>query len=78
MTAPPVAHFQSYGARGEKGDRKGKGWNVSLREPRSIMVARSLDEVVPLLRKAESAQRSGLWVALAISYDAAPAFDNAL
>ena len=78
MTGSPVAHFESFGARGAKGDGKREGWNVSLRDPRSVMVARSLDEVVPLLRKAESAQRSGLWVALAISYDAAPAFDSAL
>ena len=80
MTAPPVAHFESFGTRGEEGEGEGKrkGWNVSLRDPRSVKVARALDEVIPLLRDAEMAQKRGAWVALAISYDAAPAFDRAL
>ncbi len=71
MTNPPTAHFESFGGKAE-------GWNVSFRDARSTSVARSLDEVVPLLREAESASRRGAWVALAISYDAAPAFDHAL
>ena len=33
---------------------------------------------MPLLREAESAAAKGRWVALAVSYDAAPAFDDAL
>jgi len=37
-----------------------------------------LDEVLPLLRDAETAASEGRWVALALSYEAAPAFDPAL
>ena len=77
MTAlrPPVAHFESFGARRAE---EGKGWNASLRDPRSILIARSLDEVIPLLEEAGSAASRGSWVALALSYDSAPAFDSAL
>jgi para-aminobenzoate synthetase/4-amino-4-deoxychorismate lyase len=53
-------------------------WSASLRDPRSILVAQSIDEVIPVVRAAEAAAKSGSWVALAISYDAAPAFDDAL
>ena len=74
MIPPPTAHFESFGARREEES----GWNVSLRNPRSVSVAHSIDEVIPLLRAAESAAKRGSWVALAISYDAAPAFDTAL
>jgi len=38
----------------------------------------ALDEVIPLLRGAEAAAKDGLWAALALSYEAAPAFDSAL
>jgi para-aminobenzoate synthetase/4-amino-4-deoxychorismate lyase len=71
---PPTAHFESFSVGKEE---DGKGWNVSLYDPRLIAVARRLDEVVPLLRDAESASMRGSWVALALSYDAAPAFDRA-
>ncbi len=37
-----------------------------------------MDEVVPLLLEAEAAAKDGKWVALALSYEAAPAFDPAL
>lgn len=74
MTSALAAHFESFGVRREEVS----GWSASLRNPRSISVAHSLDEVVPLLRAAESATRRGSWVALAISYDSAPAFDTAL
>jgi para-aminobenzoate synthetase/4-amino-4-deoxychorismate lyase len=37
-----------------------------------------VDKVLPLLREAEAAAKEGLWVALALSYEAAPAFDRAL
>ncbi len=74
MISALAAHFESFGARREEGN----GWSASLRNPSSVSVAHSLDEVIPLLRAAESAARRGSWVALAISYDAAPAFDAAL
>jgi para-aminobenzoate synthetase/4-amino-4-deoxychorismate lyase len=66
----PAAHFESFA--------EGRGWNASFRGPSSQQVARTLDEVIPLLRSAEAAARHGSWVALALSYEAAPAFDSAL
>ena len=66
--ALPTAHFGSFGA-------DGRGWDVSLISPRAVHVARRLDEVIPLLREAERESRTS-WVALAVSYDAAPAFDE--
>jgi para-aminobenzoate synthetase/4-amino-4-deoxychorismate lyase len=74
--SPPTAHFQSFSVgREETGEKS--GWNVSLSNPSRVLVARDLVEVIPLLRDAESAAKRGSWVALAISYDAAPAFDRA-
>lgn len=67
----PTAHFQSFSSLEED-------WNASLRNPRETHAAHSLDDVIPLIRAAESASKSGSWVALAVSYDAAPAFDRAL
>ena len=66
----PVAHFESFA--------EGRGWNASFGEPSEQRVARTLDEVIPLLQSAEAAARDGSWVALALSYEAAPAFDSAL
>lgn len=66
----PVAHFESFA--------QGRGWNASFREPLEQRAVHVLDEVIPLLRKAEAAAKDGRWVALALSYDAAPAFDSAL
>ena len=40
--------------------------------------AQTLNEVVPLLQKADRAARDGLWAALLLSYEAAPAFDSAM
>ena len=74
---PPTAHFESFGVRSEA-EGQGSIWNASLRNPRTVRVAQHLDEVIPLLREAESAAKHGAWVALAISYDSAPAFDRAL
>jgi para-aminobenzoate synthetase/4-amino-4-deoxychorismate lyase len=66
----PVAHFESF--------VEGRGWSGSFREPIEQRGAYTLDEVIPLLRHAEDATRQGCWVALALSYEAAPAFDTAL
>jgi para-aminobenzoate synthetase/4-amino-4-deoxychorismate lyase len=66
----PIAHFESFA--------DGRGWNASFRDPSRQRVAHTLDDVIPLLRDAEETARAGLWVALALSYDAAPAFDSAL
>jgi para-aminobenzoate synthetase/4-amino-4-deoxychorismate lyase len=66
----PVAHFESFA--------EGRGWNASFGEPFEQRSVNSLDEVIPLLQDAEAAARAGSWVALALSYEAAPAFDPAL
>jgi para-aminobenzoate synthetase/4-amino-4-deoxychorismate lyase len=66
----PVAHFESFA--------EGRGWNASFHEPVEQRAAYALDEVIPLLRRAEAAANEGMWVALALSYESAPAFDPAL
>ena len=65
----PVAHFESFA--------EGRGWNASFRDPIEQRAVHALDEVIPLLRRAEAAAGEGKWVALALSYEAAPAFDRA-
>ena len=71
MTIPErIAHFESFA--------EGRGWNASFREASEQRAAYALDEVIPLLRRAEAAVGEGRWVALALSYEAAPAFDPAL
>ena len=67
---PPVAHFRSFAKRPQR-------WGVSLRAPRAVHLAHELDEVIPLLQEAEHEGRRS-WVAVALSYDAAPAFDTSL
>ncbi len=71
----PTSHFQSFDVRSAE---DGTGWNASFHNPHTVVVAHHLDEVVSVLREAESAARQGAWVAVAISYDASPAFDRAL
>jgi para-aminobenzoate synthetase / 4-amino-4-deoxychorismate lyase len=68
--ATPVAHFESFA--------EGRGWNASFGEPFERRAVYALDEVIPLLRDAEATAKDGRWVALALSYEAAPAFDSAL
>ena len=71
MKNTATAHFQSF-------DPTACGWRKSFGNPRSTRSAEDLDDVIPLLAKAEAASRDGFWVALMVSYDAAPAFDDAL
>lgn len=69
-TGTPIAHFESFAQE--------RGWNASFREPIEQHAVYALDEVIPLLEHAEAAAKKGFWVALALSYEAAPAFDTAL
>ena len=70
MTVPErIAHFDSFA--------EGRGWNASFRAPIEQRAAYALDEVIPLVRRAEAVAADGMWVALALSYEAAPAFDHA-
>jgi para-aminobenzoate synthetase / 4-amino-4-deoxychorismate lyase len=66
----PIAHFESFAGE--------RGWNASFLDPIEQRGVYALDDVIPLLQHAEAATRQGYWVALALSYDAAPAFDTAL
>ena len=53
------------------------GWSASFSKPSSILTARNLDEVIPLLQCAEKAALAGNYVALLLCYEAAPVFDPA-
>src|SRR6476646_3688767 len=53
-------------------------WQLVLKDPAAVVEARRLDEVVPLLEFAEAEAQAGAYVAVMISYEAAPAFDAAL
>jgi para-aminobenzoate synthetase / 4-amino-4-deoxychorismate lyase len=66
----PVAHFESFAEE--------RGWNASFGQPIEQHAVYVLDDVIPLIRRAEAATEQGYWVALALSYEAAPAFDAAL
>jgi len=59
-------------------DGAARGW-LAFGAPRRCLVARVLDEVLPLLREIEEAcERDGLHAAGYVSYEAAPAFDACL
>jgi para-aminobenzoate synthetase / 4-amino-4-deoxychorismate lyase len=53
-------------------------WSLSSVSSNQTISASQIDEVIPLLRAAESAAHEGAYVALMLSYEAAPAFDSAL
>ena len=47
-------------------------------QPSRTVVAKRLDEVIPLLESADAESRAGNYVVLMLSYEAAPALDSAL
>lgn len=49
-----------------------------FREPRALLVAERLEEVVPVLEQAQRHARAGCWVPGFVAYEAAPAFDRAM
>lgn len=53
-------------------------WRLALNNPSRTFIARRVEEVWPLLERAEAHARSGAYAAVMISYEAAPAFDSAL
>jgi para-aminobenzoate synthetase/4-amino-4-deoxychorismate lyase len=59
-------------------DIQAKGLHLRFSSPLTTYSANKLEEVVPLLKAAEAAAKSGAWVVLMLSYEAAPAFDDAL
>jgi para-aminobenzoate synthetase/4-amino-4-deoxychorismate lyase len=52
--------------------------SFGLIEPVGEMVARRIEDVVPMIAEAEKAARAGSWVAGFVSYEAAPAFNPVL
>ena len=66
----PAAHFTSCSGY--------TGWSAAFSQPGHHAAAYRLDDVLPLLQQAEAAAKAGSWVALALLYESAPAFDRAL
>ncbi|MGH9904694.1 MAG: bifunctional aminodeoxychorismate synthase component I/aminotransferase, partial [Pyrinomonadaceae bacterium] len=54
------------------------GWLIRFDEPIRTLWAQDAVQVRSLLESAEVEARNGFWVALMLSYEAAPAFDRAL
>src|SRR3954451_24558128 len=54
------------------------GWRSASDSASRVLSTCALDEVIPLIRTVEEATASGSFAALMLSYEAAPAFDNAL
>ena len=59
-------------------DQHQRSLPIVLSSPKTIMETRCLDRVIPLLEAAEAEAFGGNFVALMLSYEAAPAFDSAL
>ena len=51
---------------------------LHFQSPLQVLTANNLKEVQPLLNTAAAAAQAGKWVALMLSYEAAPAFDTAM
>jgi para-aminobenzoate synthetase / 4-amino-4-deoxychorismate lyase len=59
-------------------DIQTKGLRLRFTSPLTAHSATQLEEVVPLLNAVDAAAKSGCWAVLMLSYEAAPAFDDAL
>ena len=57
---------------------KTNDWSASFSFPSKTIFASEMDEVIPLLETADAEARSGKYVALMLSYEAASAFDASL
>lgn len=55
-----------------------QGLSTHFRSPLTVLTATRHEEIHALLVSAEAAAKSGHWVALMLSYEAAPAFDSAM
>ena len=62
----------------ESSDPRGEGWHARLETPIATHVAYRLEDVVTVLARADRAAREGKWAAVAVAYEAAPAFEPAL
>ncbi|PLR95966.1 aminodeoxychorismate synthase component I [Bacillus sp. T33-2] len=61
----------------EFADDSGKVTPLTFSNPEEIIIARTIDEVIPCLQRVQDAVESGLYAAGYITYEAAPAFDDA-
>ncbi|MBM7645596.1 para-aminobenzoate synthetase/4-amino-4-deoxychorismate lyase [Scopulibacillus daqui] len=61
----------------EFADRDGKKHPKAFHNPEEIIAAHSIDEVIPALIKVQNAVNAGYYAAGYLSYEAAPAFDQA-
>jgi para-aminobenzoate synthetase/4-amino-4-deoxychorismate lyase len=52
-----------------------KGSHIQTRNVKKMLVAKKLDQVIPILKEAESFWKKGYYVAGYVSYEAGPAFD---
>ena len=59
-------------------DLQAQGLPTYFHSPLEILTAKRHEEVIPLLKAAAAAAQAGRWVALLLSYEAAPAFDHAM
>jgi para-aminobenzoate synthetase/4-amino-4-deoxychorismate lyase len=71
MALVPTVVFESF-------DPRDNHWSCVLENPLAVHTAWTLNEVLPLLQEADRAARDGLWAALLLNYEAAPAFDSAM
>ena len=55
-----------------------QGLSTHFRSPLTVLTATRHEDIHTLLVNAEAASKSGHWVALMLSYEAAPAFDSAM
>lgn len=56
---------------------QGRRW-LEFRDPVAQFVATDLEDVGPVIESVEATAKNGYWLVGCISYDAAPAFDDAL
>ena len=59
-------------------DNAANGWRLVFDAPLKTIIANRIDEVLPLLEFAEREALAGSYVAVMLSYEAAPAFDSIL
>ena len=59
-------------------DLQTQGLPTYFHSPLEILTALRHEEIIPLLKAAAAAAQAGRWVALLLSYEAAPAFDRAM
>lgn len=71
MSSLPIAVFESF-------DPSNSGWSAAFGKPIAVYQAYRLNEVLPVLEQAQRAASMGHWVALMLSYEAAPAFEPAM